>query len=80
MNSIAIVDSGNMSGVPEFYIKSIKNNIKPIIGLGFYFAKDSRFSENDEKYHILLRLHTRSGTIFPSFLGHQLLDKPRAII
>ena len=61
MDSLAIVDSGNISGIPEFYVKCIENNIKPILGLGFYFAKDSRFSENDEKYHLVLLAENYPG-------------------
>ncbi len=61
MSAVAIVDSGNLSGVPEFYQQCVLNNIKPIIGLGFYFTKCSRFTEDDEKYHLVLLAENNTG-------------------
>jgi len=61
MNALAITDSGNVSGVPEFYDACIRSGIKPIIGLGFYFADDSRFSQSTQKYHLVLLAENSIG-------------------
>ena len=61
MNALAITDSGNVSGVPEFYDTCIRSGIKPIIGLGFYFADDSRFSQSTHKYHLVLLAENNNG-------------------
>lgn len=61
MDALAITDSGNVSGVPEFYNACIRSGIKPIIGLGFYFADDSRFSQSPHKYHLVLLAENNIG-------------------
>jgi len=61
MNALAITDSGNVSGVPEFYDTCIRSGIKPIIGLGFYFADGSRFSQSAQKYHLVLLAENSIG-------------------
>jgi len=40
---VAITDHGSMYGVIEFYKKSTKEEVKPIIGCEVYLAKGSRF-------------------------------------
>jgi len=61
MNALAITDSGNVSGVPDFYDACIRSGIKPIIGLGFYFADDSRFFQSTHKYHLVLLAENSMG-------------------
>ncbi|NDY71953.1 hypothetical protein DO021_10540 [Desulfobacter hydrogenophilus] len=61
MDALAITDSGNVSGVPEFYNACIRSGIKPIIGLGFYFADDSRFFQSTHKYHLVLLAENSTG-------------------
>lgn len=61
MDALAITDSGNVSGVPEFYEVCMRSGIKPIIGLGFYFADDSRFSQSTQKYHLVLLAENNIG-------------------
>ncbi|WP_320043807.1 PHP domain-containing protein [uncultured Desulfobacter sp.] len=61
MDALAITDSGNVSGVPEFYEVCIRSGIKPIIGLGFYFADDSRFAQSTQKYHLVLLAENNIG-------------------
>ena len=45
MPACAITDHGNMFGAIEFYQKSIKKGIKPIIGAEVYIAPESRFDK-----------------------------------
>jgi DNA polymerase-3 subunit alpha len=40
---LAITDHGNMYGAIEFYKKTTKEGLKPIIGCEVYIAKKSRF-------------------------------------
>ena len=61
MDALAITDSGNVSGVPQFYGACMRSGIKPIIGLGFYFAEDSRFSQSTQKYHLVLLAENNTG-------------------
>jgi len=61
MKYLGIADSGNMSGVLEFYKECITNNIKPIIGCGFYFTFLSRFDKEDSKNHIVLIAKNNNG-------------------
>ncbi|KPK95933.1 hypothetical protein AMJ80_02760 [bacterium SM23_31] len=39
MHAVAITDHGNLFGVIEFYKKALKANIKPVIGMEAYVAK-----------------------------------------
>ena len=72
---LAITDHGNMYGAIDFYKKSLKEEIKPILGCEMYIAKVSRFdkikqdanhlillSENFEGYQNLMRLVTLAHT------------------
>ncbi len=52
---LAITDHGSMYGAIEFYKKTTKEGIKPIIGCEIYLAKDSRFDKNkSDANHLLL--------------------------
>ncbi len=46
---IGITDHGNMYGVLDFYKACRANDIKPIIGIEAYMAKDSRFEKPQRK-------------------------------
>lgn len=72
---LAITDHGNMYGAIEFYKKTTKEGITPILGCEVYIAKNSRFdrekqdanhlillSENFEGYRNLMKLVTISQT------------------
>jgi DNA polymerase III subunit alpha len=72
---LAITDHGNMYGAIEFYKKTTKEGLLPIIGCEVYIAKNSRFdreksdanhlillSENFEGYQNLMRLVTIGET------------------
>lgn len=58
--AIALTDHGNMFGAIEFYQTAMKNGIKPIIGIEFYIAPDSRFKKEkkaqgkESTYHLVL--------------------------
>ena len=56
--SLAITDTNNMFGVPEFYQKCIKHNIKPIIGIELEI-KEKRillYAINNKGYKNLIKL------------------------
>ena len=58
--SLAITDSNNMFGVPEFYNECKKNNIKPIIGLELDIEdkKILLYAMNNQGYKNLIKLST----------------------
>ena len=58
--SLAITDSNNMFGVPEFYGECKKNNIKPIIGIELSFdnKKILLYAMNNNGYKNLIKLWT----------------------
>ena len=58
--SLAITDSNNMFGVPEFYNECKNNNIKPIIGLelGIEDKKILLYAMNNHGYKNLIKLST----------------------
>ncbi len=65
---LAITDHGSMYGAVEFYKKTTKEGIKPIIGCEMYLAKDSRFDKNkSDANHLLL--------LAQNFEGYQNLMK-----
>lgn len=65
---LAITDHGTMYGAIEFYKKTTKEGIKPIIGCEMYLAKDSRFDKNkSDANHLLL--------LAQNFEGYQNLMK-----
>lgn len=64
MDSVAITDHGVMFGVLDFYKKSKKRGIKPIIGCEVYVARDSMYSKTSldkKRYHLLLLAETNEG-------------------
>lgn len=65
---LAITDHGTMYGAIEFYKKTTKEGVKPIIGCEMYLAKDSRFDKNkSDANHLLL--------LAKDFEGYQNLMK-----
>lgn len=59
MSSLALTDNGTMYGIIEFYQKALSKDIKPIIGVDFYVAKDGRHQKRariDTKPHRLVCL------------------------
>jgi len=65
---LAITDHGTMYGAIEFYKKTTKENIKPIIGCEVYLAKNSRLDkEKQDANHLIL--------LSENFEGYQNLMK-----
>ena len=58
--ALAITDTNNMFGVPEFYLECKKNNIKPIIGieLAVEDKKILLYAMNNQGYKNLVKLST----------------------
>ena len=58
--SLAITDTNNMFGVPEFYRECKKNNIKPIIGIELIIEdkKILLYAMNNQGYKNLIKLST----------------------
>ncbi|MBN2197977.1 DNA polymerase III subunit alpha [Candidatus Wolfebacteria bacterium] len=59
MKALALTDHGNLYGSIEFYKKSIKEEIKPILGVEAYVANRTRFDKEtrvDNKYYHLVLL------------------------
>ncbi len=58
--SLAITDTNNLFGVPEFYQECKKHNIKPIIGieLNIKEKKILLYAMNNQGYHNLVKLST----------------------
>ncbi len=59
MDSIAMTDHGNMFGAIQFYQKTLKAGLKPIIGIEAYMAPKSRTDRNklrneENAYHLIL--------------------------
>ncbi|MFH1187418.1 MAG: DNA polymerase III subunit alpha [bacterium] len=65
LNSVALTDHGTMYGVIEFYQKCLKADIKPIIGVEAYVARnlhtDKRPRVDDKPYHLLLLAYNYEG-------------------
>lgn len=66
MKSCAITDHGTMHGVVDFYKKTLKSGIKPIIGCEVYVAPDNRKNreyakEDDKNYHMILLAKNNEG-------------------
>jgi len=64
--AIAITDHGNMFGAIDFYTKSLKQGIKPIIGFESYVAPGSRFEKSsygikETAFHIVLLAKNETG-------------------
>jgi DNA polymerase III subunit alpha len=59
---LAITDHGSMYGAIEFYKKTTKEGIVPIIGCEMYIAKGSRFDKiRQDAYHLLLLAENYQG-------------------
>lgn len=59
---LAITDHGAMYGAIEFYKKTTKEEIKPIIGCEVYLAKNSRFDkEKQDSNHLILLSENYEG-------------------
>jgi len=58
--SLAITDTNNMFGVPEFYYECKKNNIKPIIGIELTINDKNilLYASNNNGYKNLIKLST----------------------
>ena len=58
--SLAITDTNNMFGVPEFYFECQKYNIKPIIGIELTIKEKKilLYAINNEGYQNLVKLST----------------------
>ncbi|NIA07548.1 MAG: DNA polymerase III subunit alpha [Actinobacteria bacterium] len=66
MDSLAITDHGNLFGAVEFYTKSLKLGVKPIIGCECYVAPGSRLDKeargiSDASYHLVLLARNNQG-------------------
>jgi len=67
MPAVALTDHGNLFGVIEFYRKTTKAGIKPVIGCEVYVAPRSRFekrpaAETEETtYHLILLAKDTTG-------------------
>ena len=65
MKALALTDHGNIYGAVEFYKKAKKEDIKPIIGIEFYLAKNSRFSKNPsidtQRHHLTILVANEKG-------------------
>lgn len=65
MKAIALTDHGNLYGAVEFYKKSVKAELKPILGVEAYIAPRSRFQKEakiDDKYfHLILLCENQTG-------------------
>ena len=71
MPAVAITDHGNLFGAVEFYKKTTKAGIKPIIGCEVYVAPDSRFDRSkttldsnlseESSFHLILLAQDSTG-------------------
>lgn len=65
LNSVALTDHGTMYGIIEFYQKCLKADIKPIIGVEAYVARnkytDKRPRIDGKPYHLLLLAYNYEG-------------------
>ncbi len=63
--SLAITDHGGMYGVVHFYNQCLANNIKPLIGVEAYLAKNSRFDKQvkmgSDQFHLTLLAENFTG-------------------
>ena len=62
MSALAITDHGNLFGVPEFYTKTKKKGISPIIGCEFYVTPTSMGDRNNRtRFHQVLLVKNEIG-------------------
>ena len=64
-SAVAITDHGSMFGVYDFYVKAVKEGIKPIIGSEVYLAPRSRFDKthgfDSTPFHLVLLCKNNEG-------------------
>lgn len=63
MDALALTDHGVLYGAVEFYKKTTKAGIKPILGVETYVAPRDRFSKeaNEKYYHLILLCESNAG-------------------
>ncbi len=65
MPAIALTDHGNMFGCKQFYDAAIQNNIKPILGIEAYVARNDRHSKSNPEdrsgYHLVILAKNLEG-------------------
>lgn len=65
MHALALTDHGAMYGIFDFYLKAKSCGIKPIVGVEFYKAKNSRFDKQPgvdrDQYHFVLLAKNYQG-------------------
>ncbi len=67
MPAVAITDHGNLFGAVDFYRRSVKAGIKPIIGCEVYVAQGSRFEKknashiDEGSFHFILLARDNTG-------------------
>lgn len=59
--AVAITDHGNLLAVPDFYIEAKNADIKPIIGIEFYYANDISDRQDKDIYHLLCLAKNNQG-------------------
>ena len=65
MDTLALTDHGNLYGAIEFYQKTRKSGIKPVIGCELYIAagnmRDKNPGVDDKRYHLTVLATTTEG-------------------
>ncbi|MBF0540068.1 MAG: DNA polymerase III subunit alpha [Nitrospirae bacterium] len=61
MPAVAITDHGNLFGAVEFYQKTTKAGLKPIIGCEVYVTHSSRFEKTKGYFHLILLSKDMTG-------------------
>lgn len=65
MDSLAITDHGSMYGAVKFFIEAKEIGVKPIIGVEFYQAGNSRYDKqagiDNDQYHLVLLAKNNIG-------------------
>lgn len=63
MTSLGIMDSGTMSGVPDFVAACRNQKIAPIAGCGFYLTLGDHRQKADQKYHLPVIAQNDTGLV-----------------
>ena len=61
MSAISQTEHGTMSGTIEFYKECMANNIKPLIGVEFYFCPDISIKDRSLTHHLVLIAMNNEG-------------------
>ena len=69
MSAISQTEHGTMSGTIEFYKECMANNIKPLIGVEFYFCPDISIKDRSLTHHLVLIAMNNEG-----YMNLKLLD------